>query len=879
MTGFQTRQKFLDYFAERGHRIVRSSSLVPANDPTLLFTNAGMNQFKDVFLGMEKRGYHRATTSQKCVRAGGKHNDLDNVGYTRRHLTFFEMLGNFSFGDYFKREAIAFAWELVTKEYGLPKDKLYITVFREDDDAERLWQEVAGVPKSRIFRLDEKDNFWQMGDTGPCGPCSEIHYDMGPHAAPPGREHVEFPGDAGDRYVEIWNLVFMQFDRDTSGAMTPLPKPSIDTGMGLDRVSAVLQGKLSVFDTDLIRPIIDRAGELFGISYEEADSQGTALRHDAALRHDTVLRINADHARATAFLINDGVVPSNEGRGYVLRKIMRRAMRNARMIGTAEPYLFKLTGFVAEHMRDAYPEMMESVQRVARIVKDEEHRYATTFQVAEKFFHDEAKGVAGGILPGAAAFKLYDTFGLALDEQEEMARESGLTIDREGFDAEMEKQRTRARASWKGAEKAQVNPVYQSLPKTEFVGRETLESDATVVAVLGSLENPEIVLDRTPFYAEAGGQVGDTGVLLSPDTGETLATVESAYAAVAGKTVHRVKMTGEIKTGERVIARVDRHSRHATMRNHTGTHLLHAALRTVLGTHVKQAGSVVDPSRLRFDFTHYTAMDADELAEVERLMNAEILENREVHTDVMDLDHALKTGAMALFGEKYGDKVRVVSIDSFSKELCGGTHVARTGDIGICKIVYEGSISAGVRRIEAITGEGALQRFQEAQRELQKIGGIDVQRLVAREKALEHEVNQMKIKLANAEAGAIEKQARDVISDKFPEGAKVVAVRVDGYDRQQLRTMVDSLRNKWKSAVIVLASVKDADISIVSGVSKDLTSKVQAGKLVQEIALSTGGKGGGRPDMAEGGGKDTAALAGALDRVYESVRERLREKL
>jgi alanyl-tRNA synthetase len=899
MTGSQTRQKFLDYFAQRGHRIVRSSSLVPANDPTLLFTNAGMNQFKDVFLGQEKRDYARATTSQKCVRAGGKHNDLDNVGYTRRHHTFFEMLGNFSFGDYFKRDAIAFAWELITRDYGLPKDKLYVTVFREDDDAEKLWQEVAGVPKDRIFRLGEKDNFWQMGETGPCGPCSEIYYDYGVEAAEPGREHEQFPDDGGGRFVEFWNLVFMQFDRDLSGKLTPLPKPSIDTGMGLERIAAILQGKLSNYDTDLIRPIVDRAGELFGKSYGEDE------------RSDVVLRINADHARATAFLINDGVLPSNEGRGYVLRKIMRRAMRNARMLGTTDPYLYKLTGFVAEHMSDAYPEMMESIQRVARVVKDEEHRYATTFQVAEKVFHDEAKAIGNTLdavasgaprrLPGAVAFKLYDTYGLALDEQEDMARESGLTIDVDGFNVEMEKQRTRARASWKGADKAQVNPIYQAMPKTEFVGRETLEGPAKVAALLvteprpsgsgqssptrqggdsgGDSHGAEIALDRTPFYAEAGGQVGDTGVLLSPETRETLAIVESAYVAAPGKTAHKVKIVGPIKEGDSVIARVDPVSRQSTMRNHTGTHLLHAALRTVLGTHVKQAGSVVEPSRLRFDFTHYAAMDSDELAEVERLMNQQILANREVHTDVMDLDRALETGAMALFGEKYGDKVRVVSIDTFSKELCGGTHVARTGDIGICKIVYEGSISAGVRRIEAITGEGALRRFQEDESKLDQIAsGIkvsahdiveQVSKVLDEKKHLEHENQQLKIELAHSKVSELEGKARVI------NGVNVVAARIDGLDRQQLRTIVDSLRNKWKTAVVVLASAKELDISIVSGVSKDLTSKVQAGKLVQEVALSTGGKGGGRPDMAEGGGKDTAALAGALDRVYESVREKL----
>jgi alanyl-tRNA synthetase len=844
MTGSHVRQKFLDYFAERGHRVVRSSSLAPANDPTLLFTNAGMNQFKEIFLGLEKRDYTRAASSQKCVRAGGKHNDLDNVGYTRRHHTFFEMLGNFSFGDYFKSDAIAFAWELITKEYGLPKDKLYITVFREDDDAEELWQKVAGVPKERIFRLGEKDNFWQMGDTGPCGPCSEIHYDFGPEAGP-----GSFPDDPGERFVELWNLVFMQYDRDSSGKMTPLPKPSIDTGMGLERIAAVMQGVLSNYDTDLLRPIIDKAGGLFRKAYGE----------DA--RVDTALRINADHARATAFLINDGVTPSNDGRGYVLRKIMRRAMRNARMAGVSDPYLYQLTGFVAESMRDAYPEMMDSIQRVARVVKDEEHRYATTFQVAEKFFRDEAAAAGGGLLGGAASFKLYDTYGLALDEQEEMAREAGLTIDRAGFAEEMEKQRTRARASWKGAEKAHINPVYQALPRTEFVGRETLEAPATVVALLDG----EIALDRTPFYAEAGGQVGDTGVLISEATGETVAVVESTYAAAPGKSVHRVKITGPVKIGDTVIARVDASARHATMRNHTGTHLLHAALRNVLGTHVKQAGSVVEPSRLRFDFTHYTAMDAEETAEVERLMNEEVLRNVEVNTNVMDLDRALETGAMALFGEKYGDKVRVVSIDTFSKELCGGTHVARTGDIGICKIVYEGSISAGVRRIEAITGEGALRRFQEAQTQLARFAGIDVEKLLSREKALEHELQQLKTKMAQAQAGQLEEQVREF------KGVKILAAQVEGFDRAQLRTLVDSLRNKLKTAVVVLATGEDSTVSIVAGVTKDLTAKVHAGKLAGAVALAVGGKGGGRPDMAEAGGKDPSALPAALAQVYSSV--------
>jgi alanyl-tRNA synthetase len=863
MTGNAIRQKFLDYFAAHGHRPVRSSSLVPANDPTLLFTNAGMNQFKDVFLGLEKRDYSRACSSQKCVRAGGKHNDLENVGYTRRHHTFFEMLGNFSFGDYFKADAIAYAWELITREYALPKDKLYFTVFREDDDAELLWQKVTGVSKDRIFRLDEKDNFWQMGETGPCGPCSEIHFDLGVEAAAPGREHESFPNDAGGRFVEIWNLVFMQFDRDGAGKLTPLPRPSIDTGMGLERVAAILQGKLSNYETDLIRPIIDRAATMFNVTYGEDE------------RISTALRINADHVRATAFLINDGVLPSNEGRGYVLRKIMRRALRNARMIGVAEPYFYKLTGFVAELMGGAYPDMLESIQRVARVVKDEEHRYATTFQVAERVFHDEAKTAIGGVLPGAAAFKLYDTYGLALDEQEDMARDFGLTIDTTGFHAEMEKQRARARASWRGADKTQIPEVYLNLPATEFVGREALEVPVRVLRVIEREGKTELVLSRTPFYAEAGGQVGDQGLLVDPASGDRVAVVEDTYKPAPGAVVHKVSPFAPITEGADLLARVSRHVREATMRNHTATHLLHAALRTVLGTHVKQAGSVVAPDRLRFDFTHYTAMDADELAEAERLINEQILANTAVNTEVMDLDQALSTGAVALFGEKYGEKVRVVEVPGFSKELCGGTHVTRTGDIGICKIVYESSISAGIRRIEAITGEGALRRFQETTQALAQVSQIvnaterdlveHVEKLMSQQKAIEKQLDQMKTKVAQAQASRVESDARDM------KGVKVLSTRVEGLDRAQLRTLVDSLRNKWKTAVVVLASTEDGNVSIVSAVTKDLTSKVHAGKLVSGVAQAVGGKGGGRPDMAEAGGKDAAALPAALNDVYAKV--------
>ncbi len=876
MTGHAIRQKFLDYFAQRGHRVVPSSPLVPANDPTLLFTNAGMNQFKDVFLGTEKRDYARAASSQKCVRAGGKHNDLDNVGYTRRHHTFFEMLGNFSFGDYFKADAIAFAWELITKEFGLPADRLYFTVFREDDEADLLWQKVTGAPRSRIYRLDEKDNFWQMGETGPCGPCSEIHYDLGEGASEPGHDGEQFPSDCGGRYVEIWNLVFMQYSRNLNGVLTPLPRPSIDTGMGLERIAAVMQGKLSNFECDLLRPIVDKAAELLNVAYGEQP------------RIDTALRIAADHSRAAAFLIHEGVTPSNEGRGYVLRKIMRRAMRNARLIGAEEPFLYRLTGFVAELMRPAYPELMESVTRVARVVRDEEHRYQTTFQVAERVFHDEAKAAAGGVLAGAAAFKLYDTYGLALDEQEEMAREYGLAIDHEGFAREMQRQRERARASWKGAQQAQIAPVYRELAakrRTRFVGYDTLESPSCRVVGLVAGERlveevapgaaAELILDETPFYAESGGQAGDSGLLYSAETGRLVAHVATAYPAIAGLTVHRVVASEPIRVGDRLRAVVDEGLRRATMRNHTATHLLHAALRQVLGPHVKQAGSVVEPGRLRFDFAHYAAVDPAEIDEIERLVNEQVLRNAEVETAVMDLDQAVASGAVALFGEKYGETVRVVSVEGYSRELCGGTHVRRTGDIGLCKIVSEGGISAGVRRLEAITGEGALRRFQRSAGLLARISQMmrapeaelveHVERLLAQQKMLERQLEQLKSRVAQSQLGDLEGQARML------KGVKVLAGRVDGLDRQQMRELADALRNKWKSAVVVLAAAGEDSVAIVSAVTKDLIAKVHAGKLAGEVAQAVGGKGGGRPDMAEAGGKNPAAVAQALENVYRRV--------
>ena len=867
------REKFLAFFEARGHRVVRSSPLLPANDPTLLFTNAGMNQFKDVFLGREKRDYTRAASSQKCVRAGGKHNDLENVGRTRRHHTFFEMLGNFSFGDYFKREAIDYAWTLVTGDYGLPKDRLWVTVFREDDDAERLWKEVAHVPAERIIRLDEKDNFWAMGDTGPCGPCSEIHYDFGPEGSEWGHADCQFPCDCG-RYVEIWNLVFMQFNRDAEGTMTPLPRPSIDTGMGLERVAAILQGKLSNYETDLLRPIIDRAAQITGRSYGDEE------------KVDVALRILADHSRATAFLIHDGVLPANDGRGYVLRKIMRRAMRHGRMIGMEKPFLYELTGFVAEHMKSGYPELMESVSRVARVVKEEEHRYAHTFVLAERMFEDEVQRLSDGVIPGAVSFKLYDTYGLALDEQEEMARERNLNIDREGFEKEMAAQRARARASWKGGEKAAVAGVYTQLHElgpTKFEGYDALHSassrvlalvvDEQIVDSVPAGARADLLLDHTPFYAEAGGQVGDKGTIQRE--GVDVARVEDVIRPLPGLSIHKITALAPIHKGDVVDGQVAGRLRWSTMRNHTATHLLHAALRQVLGSHVKQAGSVVEPGRLRFDFTHYAAMDRDEIDEVERLVNEEILKNTGVVTDVMDLDKALTTGAMALFGEKYGERVRVVQIPGFSKELCGGTHVHRTGDIGLFKIVSEGSISAGVRRIEAITGEGAFEHYRRMAAAVERISAAvrasepelveSVEKLIAREREMEREMERLKGRIAQSQLGSLADQARTI------KDVKVLAARLDGVDRAQMRTLADSLRNKLQSCVIVLSSAEDGNVAIVSAVTKDLAGRVHAGKLAGAVAQAVGGKGGGRPDMAEAGGKDPAALPEALEKVYGMV--------
>lgn len=878
MTVDEIREQFLHYFETKGHRRVPSSSLVPANDPTLLFANAGMNQFKDVFTGHEVRPYARAATSQKCVRAGGKHNDLENVGRTRSHLTFFEMLGNFSFGDYFKEDAIRFAWELVTEVFELPRERLYVTVFRDDDDAEQLWMKVAGVPLDRIKRCDEKDNFWQMGDTGPCGPCSEIFYDYGPEGLAPGEPDDPFPADVS-RYVEIWNLVFMQFNRDEQGKLDPLPRPSIDTGMGLERTAAVLQGKLSTFDNDLFQPIIHRAGDLLGIQY------------GADPVTDTTLRIVADHSRSAAFLVHDDVMPANEGRGYVLRKIIRRALRHARLAGFEGPFLHQMTEFVAEIMHSAYPDLQDSTGRIARIVRDEEVRYERNFAVAEREFETALEKLENGVIPGRVAFRLYDTFGLSLDEQQEMARERDLKIDLSGFESEMDGQRARARSSWKGSAKGEsaAAPALIALSercKTEFLGYDRVyEDELRIVGLMRGGEAIEmaeagsqvdVILDRTPFYAEAGGQVADRGVLTRAS--ETVGAVLDVQAPVRGTSVHRVNVLGDIALGDTLAAQVDESRRDAARRNHTATHLMHAALHRVLGTHVKQAGSVVDPVRLRFDVTHYAPIEARELEDVEDLVNEHILRDAEVVTEVKDLEAALRGGAMALFGEKYLDRVRVVSVGDFSVELCGGTHVCRTGEIGLFKVVSETSSAAGVRRIEAISGTGAFGHYREATDSVQRLAALlkvqddglaaAVEKLMTERRRQDREIAELKAKLARTGVGDLVAQAREV------GGLKVLAAKLDGVEREQLRPLADTVRQKLGSGLVVFGTVENGRVALISAATKDIAGKrVHAGRVISRVAKLVGGGGGGRPDMAEAGGKNPEALVDALERVYEIVRE------
>jgi alanyl-tRNA synthetase len=898
-SGNEIRELFLRFFETKGHRRVHSSSLVPANDPTLLFTNAGMNQFKDLFLGAEKRDYVRATTSQKCVRAGGKHNDLENVGFTRRHHTFFEMLGNFSFGDYFKREAIGFAWELVTSPewYGIDKDKLYVTIFEgdpangvpRDDEAEGYWMEV-GVPKERIFEYGLKDNFWQMGETGPCGPCSEIFFDMGLEASEHGKDLPFGQDDA--RYVEIWNLVFMQFDRaavvdaetkKTSYTLTPLPKPSIDTGMGLERVAAVLQGKISNFETDLFTPLIEKAAEFVGLA-ESAEL--------AALVGNASLRIIADHARAATFLINDGVLPSNEGRGYVLRKILRRGIRHGRLLGQEQPFLFEMVYAVRDLMQGAYPELVDSAGRVAKVVEAEEKQFDRVLKIGMTRLDAELK--AG--LTGEKAFHLYETFGLPLDFMVDAARDAGVAFDDAGFEQAKEAEQARARASWKGGSQKSASPAFRELPKTSFLGYKQLNATGEVLAIVkdgvgvpaaNAGEAVDVVLDQTSFYGDSGGQVGDTGFFLALDGNSTVAEITGCVLPVQGVRAHKAVLKQGLAVGDRVTTVVDGERRDSIRRNHTGTHLLHAALRQVLGTHVKQAGSAVHPDRLRFDFSHFAQVADEELREVEDIVNREVLKNATVDTlEDVPIDVAVNEyHAMALFGEKYGDKVRVVKLsDGFSTELCGGTHTRATGEIGLFKLTGETSVSSGVRRIEAISGMGSLgafrRDFEVAQAAAQFTPSSDEnlaellrQAMANKEdelKKLRRELEEMRMKSA---AGSLDEALAHAVDVK---GVKLVTLRADSLERGQLRTLVDNLKQKLGEGVVVLASAQpEGKVALIAGVTPGLTKRIQAGKLVGAVAKLVGGSGGGKPEIAEAGGKDQGQIDAALQAAAGIVGELL----
>jgi len=873
----ELRKLFLDYFSQQGHKIVPSSSLVPKNDPTLLFTNAGMVQFKGVFLGEDVRDYKRATTSQKCVRAGGKHNDLENVGHTARHHTFFEMLGNFSFGDYFKKDAISFAWEFLTEKVKLPREKLWVTIYKDDDEAFELWQKVAGVAPDRIVRLGEKDNFWSMGDTGPCGPCSEIIIDQGEEISC-GKPGCSVGCDC-DRYLEIWNLVFMQYNRDETGKLTPLPKPSIDTGMGLERLSSVCQKVRTNFETDLFQPIIKQIATLAGVPYHQDEQT------------DISYQVCADHLRAMTFLISDGVLPSNEGRGYVLRRIIRRASRYGRLIGITKPFLYRLTGVVTDEMREAYPEIVDTREHVAKVVLLEEERFGATLDSGMALLNeavDRVRATGKNMIPGDVLFKLYDTFGFPLDLVADMARDLHLELDEEGYRKAMQEQRDKARAAWSGSGEEKIKPVYKEVAgrvsKAVFIGYETLEGAGEVLAIIkGDLavnearegDEVEIVLDRTPFYAESGGQVGDKGELL----GEAAKfTVQDTVRPVEGLVVHNGKVKkGSFKIGDVVLAKVEPEDRMDTVRHHTVTHILHAALRSVLGEHVKQAGSLVSPERLRFDFTHYTALTERERERVEELVNERVFENHPVETAVMDIDQAIATGAMALFDEKYGDKVRVVTVKDVSKELCGGTHATASGDIGLFKIVSEVGIAAGVRRIEALAGRRAYQAVRKDEQNLQEISRLlkasdpdivgRVERVLNQLKDSEKELDKLKHKLQSSQAGDVISEARDI------NGIKALAKRADGMDARDLRDFGDKLRDKLGSGVLALGSVKDDKVSLIVMVTKDITDRFHAGKIIKEMAPILGGTGGGKPDLAQSGGKDPAKLDAALDMFYAIIKK------
>jgi alanyl-tRNA synthetase len=904
------RETFLRFFESKGHRRVRSSSLVPHGDPTLLFTNAGMNQFKDVFLGLEKRDYTRATTAQKCVRAGGKHNDLENVGFTKRHHTFFEMLGNFSFGDYFKKDAIAYAWELVTSPdwYGIAKDKLYVTVFGgaevapgnklgADEEARGFW--LGHVPAERIVPIPGlKDNFWAMGDTGPCGPCSEIHYDMGPAASEQGHADCQFPCECG-RYVEIWNLVFMQFNRDAGGTLTPLPKPCVDTGMGLERVAAVLQGVVSNYDTDLFVPLMKRAAALCGVDFAAEEKLEEGKGGAASLR------VIADHARAATFLISDGVIPSNEGRGYVLRKIVRRALLHMRFLNGRTPFLSRISETVRNEMAQAYPELVDQAVLVTRVLDEEEKRFTRTLHTGLKRLEEGLEKVSafgreitkpterlGQIVPGDQIFFLYDTYGLPRDFIEDATRDAGIKIDWPGFEKAMEEQRKKARASWKGTHKEATNPAYAKIAetfKTEpgfYYGThakdcriEAIISKAGPVNELKAGESGEVVLDRTAIYAESGGQIADSGAFYDASESQQLAEVTGAYYPVAGLVAHRVTAKEDLHVGDRVTVVADADRRARVMRNHTGTHLAHAALRNILGTHVKQSGSLNAPDRLRFDFSHFAPVDAEELRDIEQQVNEEIRLNSEIETNVTSLDDALASGALAFFGDKYPEhNVRVVTIPDpraprgfYSKELCGGTHVKRVGDIGVLKIVSEESVAAGVRRIEAITGIGALEHYQQQANLLASVAkqlNVGEDTLLAQVEKLTQTARQLERQLADQRRKGALTQLDDLVAKaQTIRGTKVVVSRVEGLDKDAIRQLVDSLRQKLGSGVVVLGQADDGKVSLIAGVTKDLTAKVHAGKVIQTLAKQVNGRGGGRPDLAEGGGEDTKALNSTLGGV------------
>ena len=874
------RKLFINYFSRHGHKVVPSSSLVPKNDPTLLFTNAGMVQFKGVFLGEDLRDYKRAVTSQKCVRAGGKHNDLENVGHTARHHTFFEMLGNFSFGDYFKKEAIEYAWAFLTTVVNLPADKLWVTVYKDDDEAFELWRTVVGIPADRIVRLGEKDNFWSMGDTGPCGPCSEILIDQGPELSC-GKPGCAVGCDC-DRYLEIWNLVFMQYNRDETGKLTPLPKPSIDTGMGLERLSAVVQKVRSNFETDLFQSIIKEVAGLAGVPYHK-DKQA-----------DISYQVIADHLRAMTFLICDGVLPSNEGRGYVLRRILRRASRYAKLIGINKPILYKLTGVVVDEMRDAYPELVDSRDHVAKVVLIEEERFATTLDSGLALLNESvAKLKASGqvMVPGDVLFRLYDTFGFPLDLVADMARDMNLELDEEGYRRAMQEQREKARAAWAGSGEEKIKPIYKEvaagIKRPIFSGYSDLEGTAEVLAIIKGDkqvaeahdgDEVEIILDQTPFYAESGGQVGDRGEFLGE---ASKFEVSDTIKPVQDLLVHKGKIKkGTFKLGDAVLAKVEADNRADIARHHTATHILHATLRSVLGEHVKQAGSLVSPERLRFDFTHYTALSEREKDRIEELVNERIVENHPVDTAVMDIDQAIAAGAMALFDEKYGDKVRVVSVKDVSKELCGGTHTRASGDIGLFKIVSEAGIAAGVRRIEALAGRRAYQEVKQEEKSLQEIAQLlkvsdsdivgRVEKLVAQLKDSEKELDRMKHKLQSSQAGDVIGEATEI------QGVKVLVKRADGMDSKDLRDFGDKLRDKLGSGILALGSVKDGKVSLIVMVSEDLTQRFHAGKLIKEMAPILGGTGGGKADLAQSGGKDPGRLDAALEALYDAVKKALR---